>query len=170
MDRSFDSDRVRIALAIGEIINSDKVCRLLGSSRPRLWRLKVPRRLTSYNIGAEGEQVNDISRLVPLRRSQGISRSALKAFSFTSRDWSVARKMSWVSRRQTTRTEDTAYSLMGISDINMPLLYEEGNKSLHETARGDHENHVRPHHILLARFQYNKVYPPGFPGQITCRI
>jgi hypothetical protein len=39
---------------------------------------------------------------------------------------SVARKMTWAAKRQTTRIEDVAYSLLGIFDINMPLLYGEG--------------------------------------------
>ncbi|KAH7303810.1 heterokaryon incompatibility protein-domain-containing protein [Stachybotrys elegans] len=42
---------------------------------------------------------------------------------------SVAQKMSWAARRCTTRTEDTAYCLLGIFDINMPLLYGEGEKA-----------------------------------------
>lgn len=42
---------------------------------------------------------------------------------------SVAQKMSWASRRKTTRVEDMAYSLMGIFDVNMPLLYGEGKKA-----------------------------------------
>lgn len=42
---------------------------------------------------------------------------------------SVAEKMSWVSRRVTTRIEDMAYCMLGIFDINMPLLYGEGSKS-----------------------------------------
>ncbi|KAK7950970.1 uncharacterized protein PG986_006698 [Apiospora aurea] len=41
----------------------------------------------------------------------------------------VARRMSWAAERQTTRAEDAAYSLMGIFDINMPLLYGEGSKA-----------------------------------------
>lgn len=39
---------------------------------------------------------------------------------------SSAEKMSWAARRMTTRSEDIAYCLMGIFDINMPLLYGEG--------------------------------------------
>ncbi|KAL7819939.1 HET domain-containing protein [Trichoderma gracile] len=39
---------------------------------------------------------------------------------------SVAEKMSWAANRTTTRPEDLAYCLMGIFDINMPLLYGEG--------------------------------------------
>ncbi|KAL6897139.1 heterokaryon incompatibility domain-containing protein [Trichoderma evansii] len=39
---------------------------------------------------------------------------------------SVAQRMSWASRRTTTREEDIAYCLLGIFDVNMPLLYGEG--------------------------------------------
>lgn len=39
---------------------------------------------------------------------------------------SVAERMSWAAKRVTTREEDTAYSLLGLFDINMPLLYGEG--------------------------------------------
>ncbi|OTA91495.1 hypothetical protein M434DRAFT_55941, partial [Hypoxylon sp. CO27-5] len=42
---------------------------------------------------------------------------------------SVAKRMSWASRRRTTRLEDSAYCLLGIFDINMPLLYGEGSKA-----------------------------------------
>ena len=37
--------------------------------------------------------------------------------------------MSWAANRQTTRTEDLAYSLVGLFNINMPLLYGEGEKA-----------------------------------------
>jgi hypothetical protein len=42
---------------------------------------------------------------------------------------SIAKKMSWASYRETTRTEDLAYCLLGIFRINMPLLYGEGEKA-----------------------------------------
>ncbi|RSL66574.1 hypothetical protein CEP54_003738 [Fusarium duplospermum] len=42
---------------------------------------------------------------------------------------SVAQKMSWLSRRVTTRVEDMAYCMLGIFGINMPLLYGEGNNA-----------------------------------------
>ncbi|KAK4205078.1 heterokaryon incompatibility protein-domain-containing protein [Triangularia verruculosa] len=41
---------------------------------------------------------------------------------------SISERMSWASRRQTTRSEDVAYSLMGIFNICMPVLYGEGGK------------------------------------------
>jgi hypothetical protein len=39
--------------------------------------------------------------------------------------------MSWASRRVTTRVEDVAYCLMGLFDVQMPLIYGEGRKSFH---------------------------------------
>ena len=39
---------------------------------------------------------------------------------------SIACKMSWAAERVTTRPEDVAYCLLGIFDVNMPLLYGEG--------------------------------------------
>jgi hypothetical protein len=42
---------------------------------------------------------------------------------------SIAERMTWASRRKTTRIEDTAYCLLGIFDISMSLQYGEGNKA-----------------------------------------
>ena len=41
----------------------------------------------------------------------------------------VAVKLSWASKRITTRQEDIAYCLMGLFNVNMPLLYGEGKKA-----------------------------------------
>ncbi|KAH7091397.1 heterokaryon incompatibility protein-domain-containing protein [Paraphoma chrysanthemicola] len=43
--------------------------------------------------------------------------------------FSVSKRMSWAANRKTTRIEDLAYSLMGLFDVNMPLLYGEGEKA-----------------------------------------
>lgn len=42
---------------------------------------------------------------------------------------SVAQRMSWASNRQTTRVEDQAYSLLGIFNVSIPMLYGEGSKA-----------------------------------------
>ena len=42
---------------------------------------------------------------------------------------SIAQRMSWAANRETTRIEDVAYSLLGIFNINMPLLYGESYKA-----------------------------------------
>ena len=45
------------------------------------------------------------------------------------RDACVARKFSWLSRRETTRVEDIAYCMLGLCNVNMPLLYGEGQRA-----------------------------------------
>ena len=37
--------------------------------------------------------------------------------------------MSWAASRKTKRVEDRAYSLMGLFDINMPMIYGERKKA-----------------------------------------
>ncbi|PVH68132.1 HET-domain-containing protein [Cadophora sp. DSE1049] len=39
---------------------------------------------------------------------------------------SIAKRMSWASKRITTRVEDIAYSLLGLFGVSMPMLYGEG--------------------------------------------
>lgn len=41
---------------------------------------------------------------------------------------SIAQRMSWASCRVTSRPEDMAYSLMGLFDVHMPMLYGEGGE------------------------------------------
>lgn len=42
---------------------------------------------------------------------------------------SIAERMSWAASRATTRLEDVAYCLMGLFDVNMPMLYGEGTRA-----------------------------------------
>ena len=44
-------------------------------------------------------------------------------------DMSIAARMHWAAERSTTREEDAAYCLLGIFDVNMPLLYGEGKRA-----------------------------------------
>jgi Heterokaryon incompatibility protein (HET) len=56
-------------------------------------------------------------------------------------DFSIAQIISWASRRKCTRGEDVAYSLMGLFNVNMPLLYGEGEiEGLLETPARDIED------------------------------
>ncbi|UPK94019.1 hypothetical protein LCI18_004954 [Fusarium solani-melongenae] len=41
----------------------------------------------------------------------------------------AAQKLSWAATREMIRVEDRAYSLMGLFNVNMPLLYGEGDKA-----------------------------------------
>ena len=56
---------------------------------------------------------------------------------------SIAQRMSWAAHRVTTRIEDRAYCLLGIFDVNIPLLYGEGKKAFtrlqQEILRSSHD-------------------------------
>lgn len=58
----------------------------------------------------------------------------------------VALRMQWASGRRTTRREDEAYCLLGLFDVNMPLLYGEGGKKaflrLQEAIMRTHNDHT----------------------------
>jgi hypothetical protein len=58
----------------------------------------------------------------------GIRLAVLNGLSVTQS--TVAERMSWASERHTTREEDLAYCLLGIFQVNMPLLYGEGKSAL----------------------------------------
>ncbi|KAK2593560.1 hypothetical protein QQS21_008735 [Conoideocrella luteorostrata] len=42
---------------------------------------------------------------------------------------SVAQRMSWAAKRETTREEDLAYCLIGVFGVNMPMIYGEGDQA-----------------------------------------
>ena len=44
-------------------------------------------------------------------------------------DTCVAARLAWAARRRTTRVEDTAYCLLGLLGVHMPLLYGEGERA-----------------------------------------
>ena len=71
--------------------------------------------------------------LLTLEEITGIHKEALEPSFFGSDDslsrFSIAQRMYWASSRHTTREEDAAYCLLGIFQINMPLLYGEGERA-----------------------------------------
>ncbi|KAH9224310.1 P-loop containing nucleoside triphosphate hydrolase protein [Leptodontidium sp. 2 PMI_412] len=54
-------------------------------------------------------------------------------------DFSVTERMSWAASRETYRQEDKAYSLLGIFDVNMPLIYSEGKDKAMQRLREEIE-------------------------------
>ncbi|KAL8976748.1 MAG: hypothetical protein Q9205_007311 [Flavoplaca limonia] len=68
---------------------------------------------------------NKIELAVTIACQSGIEESYTEGKK-TVREASVAARMSWASKRQTSRPEDQAYCLMGLYKVNMPLLYGEG--------------------------------------------
>jgi hypothetical protein len=79
-------------------------------------------------FSAEGERLgNKYSLLQELHGITGLSVEALQG-SRPLDQLSVDERMSWVGQRKTKREEDAAYSLLGIFDVHMPLIYREGRR------------------------------------------
>ena len=92
-----------------------------------LQELISPKAVTFFDygwniIGTKTELIADLSRKT--RIPEGILSHATKLSTC-----SIAQRMSWAANRVTTRVEDRAYSLMGLFDINMPMIYGEREKA-----------------------------------------
>ncbi|KAG4429439.1 hypothetical protein IFR05_015080 [Cadophora sp. M221] len=75
----------------------------------------------------EGKLLGDKSTLErQVCEITGIPAKALRGSPLS--DFSIAERMSWAERRKTTREEDQAYSLLGIFDISIPVIYGEGRE------------------------------------------
>ncbi|KPI40375.1 Vegetative incompatibility protein HET-E-1 [Cyphellophora attinorum] len=64
------------------------------------------------------------------------------------REYSIAQRFSWAAKRKATRSEDRAYSLMGLFDVNIPMLYGEGPKAFRRLQQ-EILNQSRDHSILV---------------------
>jgi hypothetical protein len=103
----------------------------LGKCRwfTRGWTLQeliAPRNIEFYSrdwqkIATKDECCKQLSLIT------GIDKNILRGSNLA--NVSIARRMSWASRRETTRQEDIAYCLLGIFDVNIPLIYGEGLKA-----------------------------------------
>jgi hypothetical protein len=82
-----------------------------------------------YFFDSQWRSLGSKEDLSPLLSSITTIPEDVLAQSRNRRACSIARKMTWAANRQTTRIEDVAYSLLGIFDVNMPLLYGEGRKA-----------------------------------------
>jgi hypothetical protein len=70
---------------------------------------------TKASLAKEISTITGIPRVVLLMNSK--------------EEFSVAQIMSWAAKRETTREEDMAYSLLGLFGVNMPMIYGEGKKA-----------------------------------------
>jgi len=71
----------------------------------------------------------------------GIADSALQGTLLS--QFSVDERLSWIERRQTKLEEDKAYSLLGIFDVHMPLIYGEGRENAFIRLRKEIEESLR---------------------------
>jgi hypothetical protein len=83
----------------------------------------------------EGTRLGDKKSLeLQVHEITGIAVQALRGCSLS--EFSVADRMAWADTRTTTRQEDKAYSLLGIFDVSMPLIYGEGEEKAFHRLRG----------------------------------
>ncbi|KAN0067830.1 HET domain containing protein [Elaphomyces granulatus] len=82
----------------------------------------------------EGEQLGNKKSLERhIHEVTGIPVKALRGSPLS--DFSVPERMLWAEKRKTTRKEDKAYSLLGIFDVYMPLIYGEGRENAFKRLR-----------------------------------
>ena len=81
----------------------------------------APKDQTWQSIGTRSDFKDSIAEIT------GIDREVLDGGDPT--QCCIAKRMSWASRRETTRIEDLAYCLMGLFGVNMPLIYGERHKA-----------------------------------------
>ncbi|KAL8990709.1 MAG: hypothetical protein Q9169_008057 [Polycauliona sp. 2 TL-2023] len=72
-------------------------------------------------LGSRGDLAEEIMLRTGIRKLCMIAVASVK-------DASISERMSWMAGRTTTVPEDTAYCLLGLFDVNMPLLYGEGKE------------------------------------------
>lgn len=76
----------------------------------------------SKTISSSKDISDFLSRVTGIPQEVLLHRTSLAALP-------IAQKMSWASRRETSRIEDMAYCLLGIFDVNMPLMYGEEHEA-----------------------------------------
>ncbi|KAF4633148.1 hypothetical protein G7Y89_g4974 [Cudoniella acicularis] len=92
-----------------------------------LQELIAPNRLIFYDrewsvLGTKDELAGGISKITRIPANIILGKTTVASAS-------VAQRMSWAATRETTRAEDKAYCLLGLFNVNMPLLYGEGVKA-----------------------------------------
>ncbi|WPJ63720.1 hypothetical protein SMAC4_13665 [Sordaria macrospora] len=90
----------------------------------------------------EGERLGDKKSLEQeIHSITGIPRKAFQGVPLS--DFSVAERMRWIEKRDTTREEDKVYSLFGIFDMHIPIIYGEGRqKALKRLQDKVHEDYL----------------------------
>ncbi|KAF2967434.1 hypothetical protein GQX73_g6159 [Xylaria multiplex] len=133
---------------VSDDLDRDSLLPALSRSRwfTRGWTLQellAPRDIVFFsenwqNLTTKLESVEILSSIT------GIEEGYLKGDPIE--DASAAKRMSWAANRETTRMEDAAYCLLGIFDVNMPLIYGEGKKAFkrlqEEIIKANPEDHT----------------------------
>jgi hypothetical protein len=80
-------------------------------------------------LGSKATLINPVQRAAKIGKKILLSREFIK-------DANIATKFSWAATRTTTRLEDTAYCMLGLLQVNMPMLYGEGDRAFYRLQLG----------------------------------
>jgi hypothetical protein len=89
-----------------------------------------------------------------IHKITGIPITALRGTSLSQFD--VDERLSWAENRRTTREEDKAYSLFGIFDIQIPLLYGEGRDKAFKRLREEIDKPSTGKYTTLVDIQHGR--------------
>ena len=106
--------------------------------------------LLRYRLSSSLERADDYEITgIPINALQG---SPLSHFS-------VSARISWAENRETKRKEDKAYSLMGLFDISMPLIYGKGREKAFIRLHDEIDKHSRSK--TMSSISINDLYKLG---------
>ncbi|KAF5336669.1 hypothetical protein D9758_015669 [Tetrapyrgos nigripes] len=117
-----------------------------------LLELLAPRRAYFYNhlwkdIGTKEGLVETIHSITKIPSSMLLEPARLQR-EVDEGGFSIAQKMSWASKRKTSKPEDMAYCLMGLFGVHMPVLYGEGEHNAFVRLQEEIIKHSDDHSIF----------------------
>jgi hypothetical protein len=95
-------------------------------------------------IGTKFERHEEIASITGIDPNVLLRTQAVDIFS-------AAERLSWAAHRKVTRDEDEAYCLLGLFDVNMPLLYGEGQQKAFIRLQEAIYNSTADHSLFLFR-------------------
>ncbi|KAK0293192.1 hypothetical protein LTR54_013978 [Friedmanniomyces endolithicus] len=121
-----------------------------------LQELLAPESVDFYST--EGTKLSDKCSLrQQIREITGIPDSALRNEPLA--DFAIGERLSWALDRQTTRVEDKAYSLLGIFDASLPILYGEGTFAFARLLESVQAAGLQQRHLLSGQDQLLHTLP-----------
>lgn len=95
-------------------------------------------------MGTKFERHKQIAEITSIDPNVLVRNQAIDLFS-------TAERLSWAAHRKVTREEDEAYSLLGLFDVNMSLLYGEGREKAFIRLQEAVYNSTADHSIFMFR-------------------
>jgi hypothetical protein len=104
-------------------------------------------------IGTKFERYKEIADITGIDRELLVRTQDADSFS-------ASERLSWAAHRQVTREEDVAYSLLGLFDVNMPLIYREVREKAFTRLQEAIYNSTTDHSLFLFRYSLHHDHQP----------